>query len=137
MPALYATRIVLVEDEPTILGLEESFLKRNVPYSNVQAFLDPHAALLELTTRSDRVDLFIFNYMMPGMTGVELAERLPQRYLGVPIILTSGAPPELADCPPGISAILPIPFDAQSLLSTVSKYLELGRKHQARLADLE
>jgi two-component system NtrC family sensor kinase len=47
-------------------------------------------ALAALTENADRFDVVFTDVMMPGMTGIELAQEIRRRNLDLPIVLTSG-----------------------------------------------
>src|SRR6185437_9789475 len=50
---------------------------------------DGHEALLHLE-RVEKIDLLIADHGMPGMTGVELAERARERRPGLPVMFMTG-----------------------------------------------
>jgi CheY-like chemotaxis protein len=45
---------------------------------------------LAVLERETSVELVITDHAMPGMTGMELAQRLKERWPGLPVILASG-----------------------------------------------
>jgi two-component system NtrC family sensor kinase len=47
-------------------------------------------ALEELTSDADRFDVVFSDVVMPGMTGIELAQEIRRRYHDLPVVLTSG-----------------------------------------------
>ena len=49
------------------------------------------------------VDLVVSDHLMPGMTGVQLADRLRRRRPDLPIVLATG----FAELPPQVGANLP------------------------------
>ncbi|WP_255587278.1 ATP-binding protein [Hephaestia mangrovi] len=51
---------------------------------------DGDAALAELAKDSDRFHIVFSDVVMPGMTGLELAQLIRQKYPRLPVILTSG-----------------------------------------------
>lgn len=71
-------------------------------------------------------DLLITDYMMPGMSGVELARavRLLPQYETLPVLLMSGAAGSaLAAQPRDFDAFLRKPFDIEALLKAVRALL--------------
>ncbi|MEG8040338.1 ATP-binding protein [Sphingomonas sp. LR60] len=52
--------------------------------------MDGPSALVELGTNGERFDVVFSDVVMPGMSGVELAQELRRKYPALPIILTSG-----------------------------------------------
>ena len=68
------------------------------------------------------VDLLITDYAMPGMTGVELANRARELYPDLPILLATG----YADLPSGTSTDLPRlskPYQQSDLERQISRLL--------------
>ena len=47
-------------------------------------------ALEELAAGADRFDVVFTDVVMPGMTGIELAQEVRRRYADLPVLLTSG-----------------------------------------------
>ncbi|MCA1385679.1 MULTISPECIES: hybrid sensor histidine kinase/response regulator [unclassified Bradyrhizobium] len=47
-------------------------------------------ALAELVVDADRFDVVFSDVVMPGMTGLDLAQAIRERSLGVPVVLTTG-----------------------------------------------
>ena len=47
-------------------------------------------ALEELETDADRIDAVFTDVVMPGMTGIELAQEIRRRHPSLPVVLTSG-----------------------------------------------
>jgi len=80
-------RIVIVNDEPFMLQSLEMMIRFWFKDAKIMAFCDPKSALLELL-QSDP-DLLITDDTMPKMSGFELIERLADRCVAYPIMLTS------------------------------------------------
>jgi PAS domain S-box-containing protein len=84
--------VLLVEDNDQVREFAESLLA-DLDYRVVSA---PSAeAALEALAAQD-VDLLFTDVMMPGMTGVELAERARQMRPDLPVLLASGYSEEMA-----------------------------------------
>ena len=47
-------------------------------------------ALEELAAGADRYDVVFTDVVMPGMTGIELAQEIRRHYADLPVVLTSG-----------------------------------------------
>ncbi|WP_198320716.1 response regulator [Azohydromonas aeria] len=115
-------RILVVDDELSnaeVLGLilrEEGF--------HVVVAGDARQALARIAEAAP--DLLITDYMMPGMSGVELARavrQLPQ-HQGLPVLLMSGAAASaLAVQAQDFNAFLRKPFDIDELLRAVRALL--------------
>jgi len=90
--------VLLVDDEIDHLAILEMLL-RIEGYRVICATSGAEA--LQLAAQ-ERADLIITDFMMPGMNGLELVERLraDPRTRDVPIILTSAAPEPRVDAPP-------------------------------------
>jgi two-component system cell cycle sensor histidine kinase/response regulator CckA len=81
-------RILLVDDEDTILGFAKQFLER-LGYA-VEACNRSRDALNRFTESPASFDLVITDQTMPGITGVQLAAALREIRADLPIILSSG-----------------------------------------------
>jgi two-component system cell cycle sensor histidine kinase/response regulator CckA len=119
--------ILLVEDEPAVLRLAETVLRRH-GYTVVSAAAP--AAALEYFDRPEAsgCTMMISDVVMPGMTGAELTRRLRERGIAIPVLLMSGyadaAREALATLP--AVAFLPKPFAPQVLLEKVRSVLDGG-----------
>jgi CheY-like chemotaxis protein len=74
---------------------------------------------LRLLSETPDVDLVVTDHAMPGMTGVQLAERIEAERPGLPLLLTTG----YAELPPGPFADLPKvtkPFDQIMLANAIA-----------------
>ncbi|MBI1840414.1 MAG: response regulator [Verrucomicrobia bacterium] len=87
-PASGTERILLVDDEPALLRVGESLLRR-LGY-RVTACEDPQKALSLFRKSAEEFDLVITDQSMPGLTGVEFAQRISKERPGMPIILCTG-----------------------------------------------
>jgi PAS domain S-box-containing protein len=80
--------VLLAEDEPTVRGILARTL-RDYGYTVLEAGDGVEA--LELAQRhSSPPTLVIADVVMPGMGGRELAEKLAERWPGIPVLFTSG-----------------------------------------------
>ena len=129
-PARAAHRILLVEDDSTILQFSSLVLVR-AGYQ-VNAVEGCQAAWEALQAAS--YDLLITDNQMPGMSGLELVRRLHSAQIALPVILASGGigAEELAQnqrLQPAIA--LPKPFTADQLLETVAEALHRAGRDPA------
>jgi PAS domain S-box-containing protein len=113
--------LLLCEDEDAVRALIELVL-RGAGYTILSA-ATPHAALELAERHGGEIAALVTDIVMPGMSGLELAERLsPLRALFI-----SGYSSEAADraggLPPG-SAFLEKPFDHAALLAEVRALLD-------------
>jgi CheY-like chemotaxis protein len=110
--------ILIIDDEYLIadilsFALEDEGFQTRVAGSGHKA--------LEMIER-ERPDLIITDYMMPGMTGLELAETLKARngYDATPIMLMSGAQAYMgAQRPDLFVAVVEKPFDIGQMIEKI------------------
>ena len=78
--------ILLVEDDPNISSFLEEAIAQETPYRAIVAS-DSHAALKLVRHFTPR--LFVLDYGLPGMNGIELYDRLHlnQEFAPIPAIL--------------------------------------------------
>jgi len=81
-------RILVVDDEPSVLGFLQAWLKRKG--FEVQAYGDSREAWVYFETHRDEVDLLITDQTMPGVTGRELIQKVLALQPQLPTILCSG-----------------------------------------------
>ena len=114
--------IVIAEDEFLIADVLSIMLED----AGHQVEAAPHGvAALELV-RKKRPDLVITDFMMPLMTGLELAQalRADEELSCIPIILVSGAQASIGRSHPDMfDAVLDKPYDETRLLSAVEAVL--------------
>jgi len=87
-PAAGLERLMLVDDEETVLRLGLAGLPR-LGYQ-VTGFSDPLAALEHFRAAPDEFDAVVTDYMMPNLTGDNLAAEMRGIRPGIPIILFTG-----------------------------------------------
>ena len=80
--------VLIVEDNSSVGEFAVQALAE-LGYDTVLAS-DGDAALAELAKDSDRFHIVFSDVVMPGMTGLELAQVIRQKYPRLPVILTSG-----------------------------------------------
>ncbi|GAB3902075.1 hybrid sensor histidine kinase/response regulator [Larkinella knui] len=115
-------RILVVDDNQTNLTILKTQLE--------QWKLVPTTALsgqqaLELLAANPGYHLIITDMQMPGMNGVELAQRIRERYPRLPIILLSSVGEETRKLHPDLfSAMLTKPIRQQQLFDLVQRQLK-------------
>ena len=117
--AAVPARILVVDDDREVRHVTASFLN-DFGYDETEA-ADGRAALA-LMEQGERFDLVVADLAMPGMTGVELAAAIRQRFSGVPVLLLTGHAEAVQ-----IPADLPVmtkPFASAELAARVSQLLE-------------
>ncbi|WP_310600554.1 PAS domain S-box protein [Desulfobulbus sp.] len=80
--------ILLVEDDPSLLALGQSMLKK-LGYNALTA-PSPEKAMSLVGQYPGRIDLLITDVIMPGMNGKELADRLTAVFPALRVIYMSG-----------------------------------------------
>jgi len=121
------TKIVVVEDEPSISEVVSLYLKR-AGYT-VFSYIDGLEALNSLT--SQLPDLIILDVMLPGMDGFTLTRNLRDRS-DVPIILLTSRREEsdrIAGLELGADDYVVKPFSPQELVSRVRAVLRRARSN--------
>jgi CheY-like chemotaxis protein len=125
-----AHRILLVEDESTVLQFSTAVLVRGGYH--VTAVEDCESAWEAIQSAS--FDLLVTDNQMPGMSGLELVSKLRSAQFGLPIIVASGGieAEEFTKNPSLQPAIaLPKPFTASQLLETVAEALRRAGRDPA------
>lgn len=117
------TTILLVEDEETVRKVIERLL-RKLGYDVLSA-ADAEEAIEIFRARDDELDLVLTDVVMPGLTGVEMAEVLKEERPDMKFLFTSGyTSKELGgnpEAPP--EPFLPKPFSMDELSKSVRKVL--------------
>ncbi|WP_250634491.1 hybrid sensor histidine kinase/response regulator [Pinirhizobacter soli] len=82
-----ALTVLVVDDDPLIAMTMNAVLS-NMGHQSLEAHSGRRA--LELLESCGHVDVVITDYAMPGMTGIQFAERVKERWPTLPVILASG-----------------------------------------------
>ena len=121
-PGAHADNVLVVEDEPAVREVTARLLSR--AGFRVTAVGTPRDALERLAEMADRLDVLVTDVVMPGMSGIALAERVQERHPHVGIVLLSGYTPETLD----LAAVqargarfAPKPVTGQRLLATIAE----------------
>ena len=126
-PADPAPRVLVVDDEPSILDLEEIRLAR-FGY-RPETCSSPGDALDRLAADVDGYDLLLTDQVMPAMTGVELTEILRSEGTSIPVVLMSGYGAQVDEeqvREAGIQAFVRKPVDSETLVETLQTVLRAG-----------
>lgn len=110
--------VLLVDDNDMVRELTGAMLER-AGY-DVRAAAGPVEAL-DLADSSRRVDLLVTDVVMPGMNGIELADRLVERHPEAKVLFTSGHADDRILTPGGVpdgAAFLGKPFTMAELIET-------------------
>ncbi|NGM86384.1 PAS domain S-box protein [Parapusillimonas sp. SGNA-6] len=109
--------VLLVEDNETVgqfaLGLLTEL------GHNVTLVTDAQAALKEVRERAQRLDIVLTDVVMPGMSGIELAHEIRQKWPGLCVVLTSGYSHILAEEGSHGFFLLEKPYSMEGLLTVI------------------
>jgi CheY-like chemotaxis protein len=118
-------RVMLVDDEKSLLRVEERVLK--MAGYHVSAYLDPLEALGAFLKAPNDYQLIVTDYSMPGLTGVDLALRIREVRQDLPMILCTGYGAGLTLDRArtfGFHAVLQKPVELQSLCNSVRNAID-------------
>lgn len=129
--------VVLLVDDEELVRTGTADMLIDLGHRVVEAFSGSHA--LELLRTDAEPDLVITDYLMPGMTGAELAEAIRRIRPSLPILLVTGyanlAGDQMANLP-----LLPKPFRQAELAARIAEMVSplpgpAERRASFRLAD--
>jgi two-component system, cell cycle sensor histidine kinase and response regulator CckA len=114
--------ILVVDDESSLLGLLEYYLKR-LAY-DVVAVSDPHEAWTRFCAEPGRFGLVVMDLNLPGISGEELSSRMLGLNPALRLLISSGYPFDasrlpLARC--GQAEFLQKPYTPNMLVATVQR----------------
>jgi PAS domain S-box-containing protein len=118
--AVQASRVLVVDDDPDVRGFVVASLE-DLGYEVAEA-CDGEAALVEF--RREVPDLVVLDYLMPGMSGAEVARVIRGERPDQPILFVSGysETDAIRAAAPG-AVLLPKPFRADALGKAVRQVL--------------
>ena len=111
-------RILVVDDEPAIRTLVGRVLERH----GHQVILCQGSG--EALAADPPIDLLLVDHMLPGMTGLEIAEHLRRRWPNLPVVLMSGYPPQPDTMPGPPSSFLQKPMLPSAVVKAVESLLK-------------
>ena len=117
-------RILIVDDEPSLLKMMSTYLSR-LGYA-VTTSDSTDAAWREVEAAPAEFDVAVLDGTMPGMTMEELARHLLRANPAITVIAASGYPVDMAAveaAAPGRTAFLLKPFAPQVLAATVRRMI--------------
>jgi len=125
VPPVLTGRVLVVDDEPMI-GIGIKRMLRGHQVTSVQSGAE---ALVHLR-RGDEFDVILCDLMMPGMTGMELYERLPVEAARRVVFMTGGAftPNAAAFVGRVANETLEKPFEPEALNRLVGRRLGVATK---------
>lgn len=130
-------RIILVEDNHT---LQKSIKKALTDEGHqVQAFSDGESAWDWLETEYKNVDVGIFDYMLPSMSGVDLLTNLREAGIVLPVLMLTArdsVKDKVAGLDGGADYYLTKPFEYDELLSCLKALYRRPQAYQAEVVEL-
>lgn len=122
--------VLVVDDDPLVLASTAALLE-DLGHSAVEAASGRQA--LEIIRTGAKIDLVITDYVMPGMSGVQLADELHRLQPTVPVLLATGYAGPQESLAPGL-ARLAKPFEQKALARAVAGCIgaEAGNKPAPR-----
>ena len=127
--------VVLVEDEPLVRNLVSEVLRQS-GYEVIE-FANGREALARGRRDLGDIRLLVTDVVMPGLSGLELADELARDRPGMRVLFLSGYAEDLAVRPGALRAgwaFLPKPFTPDSLLRRVRELLDASRAGKAAAA---
>jgi PAS domain S-box-containing protein len=122
--------VLVVEDNEQVGAFATQAL-RELGYDSVLA-PDGKEALAELKSSSDRFQIVFSDVVMPGMSGIDLANEIKRTHSNIPVVLTSGYSDILAKGGSGGFELLHKPYSIEQLSRVLRKASSWSRGHTAR-----
>ncbi len=119
-------RVLLIDDQPTILMLAQALLERTLP--------DVHVITAESATEALQVlqeqpcDVVLSDVSMPGEDGFFVLKQVKRQWPGLPVVLMSGAPLAHEAQTAGANGFLLKPFNLDQFQATLTAVAELQRE---------
>jgi CheY-like chemotaxis protein len=113
-----ALRVLLVDDNATVLTVLEELLRRNIPSIVIMTASSGQHALSVLQTAT--VDVVLSDVSMPNGDGFFLLEEVQRQWPSLPVVLMSGEPVESRALQAGAKAFFSKPIDPQRLIETLT-----------------
>ena len=125
--------VMVVEDETTVRDMVVRLLDR-AGYT-VMSVGDGDAALARLAKVRSGIDVLVTDVVLPGMSGVKLAERVIERYPTVGLVLVSGYLAETLDLSFVVAhgaRFVSKPVASREFLAIVDEAMEAVARHKTR-----
>ena len=122
--------VMIIDDEGTLVKMMQQHLE-SMGYT-VKGFADSVTAVEYFSEHPDEFDLVVTDFSMPGMTGLDVSEKILGMRSDIPVILCTGygkdVSPQTIESV-GISALLTKPLSRRSLSSTIRIVLDKNKNH--------
>ena len=116
--AMAPLRVLLVDDNATVLTVLEELLRRNIPSIVIMTASSGQDALGALQTAT--VDVVLSDVSMPNGDGFFLLEEVQRQWPSLPVVLMSGEPVESRALQAGAKAFFSKPLDPHRLIETLT-----------------
>jgi CheY-like chemotaxis protein len=120
--AVNDAQVLLVEDNAQVGEITVSLLQE-LGYKT-QLVSSAAAAIELLQDRHPPVDVVLSDVVMPGMTGLELADVISERWPGLPVVLASGYSSALSQGSQRHPQLLKKPYAIDDLLKALNRALQ-------------
>ncbi len=124
----HGTCVLVVEDN-TDVGTFTMQTLQELGYQTVWAS-DGRQALAELAQGADRFDVVFSDVVMPGMNGIELAQRIRRDHHDLPVVLTTGYSHVLAQDGSHGFELLRKPYSVEQLSRVLRKAITWQRRQR-------
>ncbi len=128
-PDGHGMTVLVVDDNPEV-GQFAADALTGLGYSAKLVGNATHA-LEELAADADRFDVVFTDVVMPGMTGIELAQEIQRHYPDLPVVLTSGYSHVLSENGSYGFELLQKPYAIEQLARVLNR---VGRRRRERRA---
>jgi len=125
--------VLIVDDDPVMLEVIHEILKRSLADVLVDVTDSPNTALHRAA--SHHYSAVVTDVIMPGMNGLELAERIHALRPDTHIVFISGTAHALENCRTRAFACLRKPFDIETFTETVRSAVASSPPSSARMSD--
>ena len=119
-------RVLLIDDQPTILMLVQVLLERTFPGVHVITAASAAEALQVLEEKP--CDIVLSDVSMPGQDGFFVLKQVKQQWPGIPVVLMSGAPLNHEANIAGANGFLLKPFNIDHFHATLTAVTALQRE---------
>jgi two-component system NtrC family sensor kinase len=131
-PAVAAGTVLLVEDNADVAEVGANYL-RQLGYQ-VRSVAHAQAALAALRLDAD-VDLVFSDILMPGgMSGLDLAGQINERFPDIPVLLATGYSASAKDAVRHGVVVLQKPYDLEGLRRNIREAIEGAKARQKSAA---
>ncbi len=125
MPVRTGVLTILVADDNVDTRRVVRWMLEQRGYAVIEA---ADAQVAAAMARIHRVDLLVTDVVMPGMSGVELADQLSRLQPGLPVILTTGYSDQLAESGTGGRPVILKPYRLETLSAALDSALGVEAK---------